>query len=103
MGSDLTVTLDAGAGSDASATGDDNAVEAESWWYYHLMMVVVSMFFAMLLSDWSIQPVSEPDVHPDYRTSMQSFWIKLIAQWACLLMYAWTLLAPYLLRDVRDF
>jgi len=99
--SDLTVTLEAGS-SDAAAD-DDDAITAESWWYYHLMMVVVSMYFAMLLSDWSVQPVEQPASHPDYNTSIESFWIKVAAQWACIAMYAWTLLAPYLLREYRDF
>jgi len=57
---------------------------------------------AMLLSDWSTQPINEP-AHGQYMASLSSFWVKIVSQWICLLMYAWTLLAPYLLRNVRDF
>ena len=85
------------------AADDDSSVAAESWWYFHLMMVVVSMFMSMLLTGWSVQPVdaSHQLEHPD--VSLESFWIKTVAQWLCLLLYGWTLLAPYLLRHVRDF
>lgn len=28
---------------------------------------------------------------------------QVLSQWVCLVLYAWTLLAPYLLREYRDF
>ena len=65
------------------------------------MMTVCTFYMAMLLTDWSTQPVNQPD--GSYATSLGTFWVKIGSQWVCLLMYAWTLLAPYLLRDVRDF
>jgi len=95
---ELTETLEGGPASD----GDDSEkVTPESWWYYHLMMTVCTFYMAMLLTDWSTQPVNQPD--GSYATSLGTFWVKIGSQWVCLLMYAWTLLAPYLLRDVRDF
>ena len=57
----------------------------------------------MLLSNWSVQPVTQAPLTSNFNVSLESFWIKVIAQWVCLAVYAWTLLAPYLLRDVRDF
>ena len=113
---ELTVNLEAGAGSsssDPAASGggaDDDestAVVPEVHWYYHLMMAIVSMYFAMLVTNWSIQPVTPAIDHsgaePDYMHSLSSFWVKISAQWVCLLMYGWTLLAPWLLKDIRDF
>ena len=38
-----------------------------------------------------------------YGVDLVSFWVKILSQWVCLIMYGWTLLAPYCLRDVRDF
>ena len=76
-------------------------MEEESWWYYHLMMVVCSFYMAMLESDWSVQSVDE--VSGAHSVSLLSFWVKISSQWICLAMYAWTLLAPYLLRNHRDF
>jgi len=109
-GSDLTTSLEAGPSSSAPKDEDDvENLEPESWWYYHFMMVACSLYMAMLLSDWSSEPAfinGAPATHEHagaYATSLGSFWVKVISQWVCLLMYAWTLLAPYLLRDYRDF
>jgi len=112
-GSDLTQTLEDGTTKESSTHDTDangEEVGAESWWYYNLMMTACSMYMAMLLTDWSAQPWEVngvPAVHQEehghYSTSLGSFWVKIASQWICLLMYAWTLLAPYLCRDCRDF
>jgi len=92
-----------------SQSAEDDEVGPESWWYFHLMMVASAFYMAMLLTDWSTQPdkingvplgVSDEGY---FSVSLGSFWVKLVSQWVALAMYAWTLLAPYLLRDTRDF
>jgi len=35
--------------------------------------------------------------------SLFFLFLQLLSQWLCLIIYGWTLLAPYLLRDYRDF
>ena len=94
------------------------AVGAESWWYFHLMMAAVALYIAMLLTEFSSVPaevngvpLSRNDIEkweanpPEWKAAsmIATFWVKVGSQWACLLMYAWTLLAPYLLRESRDF
>lgn len=97
-------TRDPDAGLVAAASSDtDQEVEPESWWYYHLMMVVCSFYMAMFVTDWSTQPIDQVRSGAHQQVSYETFWVKTIAQWSCILMYGWTLLAPYLLRDVRDF
>jgi len=111
-GSDLTQTLEDGSTKESSSHDDkDEELGSESWWYYHLMMVACSMYMAMLLTDWSSQPwqingvplVNQDHAFGHYNTSLGSFWVKVVSQWVCLLMYAWTLLAPYIFRNTRDF
>ena len=110
-GSDLTAALETGTNpSDAtpSPTDDEEEVGPESWWYYHLMMVVCTFYMAMLLTDWSDQSVDGAPSGSSgslgaHSVSLTNFWVKICSQWVCLSMYAWTLLAPYLLRNVRDF
>jgi len=110
QGSDLTATLDTG---DNSAGDNEEEIGRESNWYYHIMMSACSIYMAMLLTDWSVQPAFKNGVPaiPAQReagatgvgVSMGSFWVKIISQWVCLALYGWTLLAPYLLRESRDF
>ena len=59
----------------------------------------------MLLSGWSAADAADAADAFDAAASSSSaaFWVLLGAQWATLLVYAYTLLAPYLLRDSRDF
>ena len=46
-------------------------------------------------------PDAAADTHPGI--GAQNYGIKLTATFACLLLYLWTLVAPYALRDSRDF
>lgn len=115
---ELTTTLEDGTPKDTGAApaaddDDGSSYGAESWWYYHTMMVACSMYMSMLLTDWSHLPAEqngvpaisllEQDRASRYGVDLGSFWVKIVSQWVCLLMYAWTLLAPFCLRHVRDF
>ena len=104
----LTVTLDDGSNGNSDGTkkaaddDEDAPVGKEQWYSYHFMMVVSAFYMAMLLSDWSTQGLTEaPD--KSLSISIESFWVKILSMWACLLLYGWTLLAPYLLRNYREF
>lgn len=115
-GSELTTTLEDANGDkiEDSATKDEETevVEPESFWYYHLMMTACSMYMAMLLTDWSHQladvkgvpavPAQDAD-KLGIGVGPGSFWVKTASAWMCILMYSWTLLAPYMLKDIRDF
>jgi len=117
QGSELTTTLEDGTAKESSSAGNDAeetvTFGAESWWYYHVMMIACSLYMSMLLTDWSNMPAEENGVpaiemleqvrETRYGVDLVSFWVKIVSQWVCLLMYGWTLLAPYCLRDVRDF
>jgi len=105
-GSSLTAPLDASAGgatSSTAASSDEEEIEAESWWYFHLMMTACSLYMAMLLTDWSSQLATDPPSLDGGVGNDVSFYVKFSSQWVCFLLYGWTLLAPYLLREHRDF
>eukprot|EP00326_Haptolina_ericina_P006902 CAMPEP_0181202122 /NCGR_PEP_ID=MMETSP1096-20121128/18669_1 /TAXON_ID=156174 ORGANISM="Chrysochromulina ericina, Strain CCMP281" /NCGR_SAMPLE_ID=MMETSP1096 /ASSEMBLY_ACC=CAM_ASM_000453 /LENGTH=474 /DNA_ID=CAMNT_0023292605 /DNA_START=81 /DNA_END=1505 /DNA_ORIENTATION=+ len=117
QGSELTTTLEDGTTKESSSEGPDDSARikfgAESWWYYHVMMIACSLYMSMLLTDWSDMPAEKNGVpaiemlsearQTRYGVDLGSFWVKIVSQWICLLMYGWTLLAPYCLREVRDF
>ncbi len=69
-----------------------------SWKYFHFMMAMSSLYICMQLTNWSS---SKDDEEADQNTS--SFWIKIWSQWLCFTLYTWTLIAPYLFRNYRDF
>lgn len=102
---DLTVTI---AGTSSSSDGndkggsgggdDETAVAPEQWWWYHLMMVISACYMSMLCSDWASNPSTD-----NLSISSEAFAVKAISCFGCLAIYGWTLLAPYLLRDYRDF
>jgi len=98
--SDMTKPLEEGAA--ASSSDDDDAVQPESWWYFHLMMATCALYMAMLLTDWSSLP-ADASAGTVVDGNLASFWVKIVSQWVCFLVYAWTLLAPYLMREHRDF
>ena len=88
-----------------SSSEEEEAIEPASYWHYHVMMAMCSLYMAMLLTNWSSLPaemVGLPSSQVE-DVNMQSFWVKIVSQWLCLLIYAWTLLAPYLMRNHRDF
>jgi len=112
-GSEMTAKLEDGTPMDSASTltasDGEQHVGSEQWWKYHSMMIACSMYMAMLLTDWSGQPPFENGVPAsveganNFDTSDGSFGVKIASQWMCMLLYAWTLLAPYCLRNYRDF
>ena len=85
---------------EAAATAAE--VEPEGYWRPNLTLALVSLYLAMLLTSWStLDADAAADTHPGI--GAQNYGIKLTATFACLLLYLWTLVAPYALRDTRDF
>ena len=48
-------------------------------------------------------PVSGSTPIGKYSVGLESFWVKVISLLVCFGLYGCTLLAPYLLREYRDF
>jgi len=65
---------------------------------FHIVMAVASMYVSMLLTSWGSADTS----NVSYDLSNVAMWIKIVSLWVTILLYSWTLLAPYLFPD-RDF
>jgi hypothetical protein len=70
-------------------------------WKLNLVLVMISMWMPMVLTDWGSlnvdsQMISKPSAG---ETAM---WMIIVAQWAAMALYIWTLVAPRLFPD-RDF
>ena len=75
-------------------------IGAEAAWPFYLVCLACSLYLWMLTTDWSTQPAATSSAEAD---NAAAFWVLVSAQWAASGLYAYTLLAPYLLRHVRDF
>jgi len=108
QGADLDKPLD-GTGTRSDGETEEEEVGTESWWYFHCMMIACSLYMAMLLTDWTAQPATHNgipvtmDTVGSWSVGLPSFWVKLASQWVALVLYGWTLLAPFCLRESRDF
>jgi len=64
-------------------------------------MIFMSVYYCMLLTNWNI--VSADASNPIILTqSWVSFWVKIIALLATVLLYIWMMVAPKLFPD-REF
>lgn len=64
---------------------------------FHLVMALAGMYMAMLLTNWSVDADSINSRH-----SSGAQWAAIGAQWATIVLYLWSLLAPAILKN-RDF
>mmetsp|Transcript_17731 Transcript_17731/g.46144 ORF Transcript_17731/g.46144 Transcript_17731/m.46144 type:complete len:395 (-) Transcript_17731:338-1522(-) len=67
---------------------------------FHLMFTLASAYLAMLLTAWDWQRAANGEFEAD--KGVASLWVKIAAQWVCVLLYIWTVIAPVVLPD-RDF
>jgi len=74
--------------------------EAASFSFFHVQMMLGSAYLAMLLTDWTI--LGSSHMAELQGGSTAPMWAKFSSELLCILLYAWTLLAPVLCRD-REF
>ena len=66
--------------------------------FFHLIFALASMYIAMLMTGWGTG-AEERDL---IDVGWTSVWVKVVAQWMTVAVYAWTMAAPLLFPD-RDF
>jgi len=67
---------------------------------FQILMLLASIYFAMLLSNWG-NPTLYTDSTDFFEANTLSFWIKIVAQWISILVYAFSILGP--LCTQREF
>ncbi|KAG8950289.1 hypothetical protein FRC03_012916 [Tulasnella sp. 419] len=75
-----------------------------SW--FHIIFVMGTMYVGELLTDWHVvksgtPPPSDPNPDDDVfiGRSAVAMWMRVVSSWVCILLYAWSLLAPVLMPD----
>jgi hypothetical protein len=64
---------------------------------FHAMFALASAYLAMLLTGWDWQVVRNGEFEAD--KGVASMWMKIGAQWVCVILYIWTVVAPICLPD----
>lgn len=77
---------------------DEFELVTYSYSFFHLIFALASMYIAMLMTGWGTG-AEERDL---IDVGWTSVWVKVIAQWMTVAVYAWTMAAPLLFPD-RDF
>jgi hypothetical protein len=67
--------------------------------FFYTVMMLGAMYLSMLVTDWEVS--GNGDATRNGRAV--SFWVKNTTIWVTMLIYLWTLLAPYYCCKDRDF
>jgi len=82
--------------------GDDDEEEPSTGIYsssgFHMTMAAASCYATVLLTNWGDSQNEHLQTSKD--TTM---WIKMGSQWTCMVLYTWSLMAPYVLSGFRSF
>jgi hypothetical protein len=81
----------------AGTNENDDEVDgvAYSYSYFHFMFFLASLYIMMTLTHW-YRPSSDLTA---FSANEPAMWVKISSSWVCLALYAWTLIAPLVLRD----
>jgi hypothetical protein len=96
-------TISSGNKGRVFSTGDaeESSTEettASSFTFSHFVLMLASFYMAMLLSNWELTFISGSS-SAGVDNGKTSMWIKIGSQWATLILYTWTILAPTLCKD----
>lgn len=75
----------------------DDSGHLSDYCFFYIIMMMGSMYLAMLVTDWQVSGSGSNHSH------VVSFWVKIATVWVTMLVYLWTLLAPYFCCKDRDF
>jgi len=82
--------------------GDEADDEAHATTYnhsfFHLTFALAAMYIGELLTDWSsVSKLTYSTLDVDY--GWVSVWVKMVSSWLAIILYCWTIVAPFLVPD----
>ena len=95
---DMSSKMSPGDEEDAGGSSDEELTFHPA--VFHLMFAFASAYLAMVLTGWTWGTHSNWELEIDKGAG--SLWVKIAAQWVCVALYTWTVIAPIVLPD-RDF
>lgn len=87
--------------------GDDDVEEdpeesghLSSYMFFYTVMMLGSMYLAMLSTGWHVSGMGEDKMKSSINIA---YWVRSDTVWSAVLLYLWSLLAPYYCCRDRDF
>jgi len=80
----------------------DDEPATYSYSYFHFTFLLASMYLGMILTNWNVGAVAGTDFQKGLDSGTVAVWVKMGSQWMCMLLYLWSLVAPFVLKN-RDF
>ena len=93
-------------------------VPDDKLWLFHLIMMTAAMYMCMVVTNWGVQETFIYDSDTlgalnatgnatnvrvaDHRAGETAMWVKVVSEWVTLVLFAWTLIAPAILKG-RQF
>jgi len=84
---------------DPPIEGDTTPV-SYSYFFFHICFALAVMYLCMVITNWNL--VNEGGELFNVAKSIAPAWIKITSSWVTLLLYLWTLIAPFILKN-RQF
>lgn len=60
--------------------------------FFHAIFALASMYLSMLFTSWNLNGTDAEEF--ELNKGKVSMWIKIVSQWVCFSLYAWTMIAP---------
>ena len=69
--------------------------------FFHFILLLASLYYPMLITNWG-DPIINNSQSNFFQANWISFWVKQSAQWACMVLYLYAMIAPLICKK-RDF
>ncbi|KAI6652119.1 Serine incorporator 2-like [Oopsacas minuta] len=83
-----------------NAVDDEKERVVYSYSFYHFMSVLAALYIMMQLTNWVQPDMANTD---GFQNTWASVGVKVISSYLCHALYLWTLFAPLILGNCRDF
>lgn len=87
-------------GDDEDEDDPDKSGHLSQYMFFYTTMLLGSMYLAMLATNWHVNGMGKEAMK---NSSNIAFWVRSATVWSAVLLYMWSLVAPYFCCKDRDF
>ncbi|KAK7200968.1 Serine incorporator (Serinc) [Novymonas esmeraldas] len=95
-----SAALNIGQDDDGDLEDADETGHLSHYMFFYTIMIFGSMYLAMLGSSWHVSGAGDDGLSTSINIA---FWVRMSTVWAAMILYIWSLVAPYTCCKGRDF